>query len=302
MTIWSKIAGSLLGVAVGDALGATVEFMTRGEISRQFGIHTEMIGEGYWQLAPGEVTDDTDMTMAVAKGILMDPGNPVRHIARFFADWAATDPKDIGNICRRVLTEGIRRGTDSEAEWLEVAELAHLQSGGRSGGNGSLMRTIPIVLAYYTNRDTMLHMALRQSRLTHYDPAAGECVVLYCDLVGRIINGKSLKPAVQETVREGSEDVPFKCNLLTEQIQTTGYAVHTLEAAINCAYQTDSFEEALTMAVNLGGDADTIGAVTGGIAGAYYGLEQIPSRWLEKLAVKKELLDLAERIYRLNNK
>ncbi|NLI90857.1 MAG: ADP-ribosylglycohydrolase [Peptococcaceae bacterium] len=301
MTKWQKIAGSLCGVAVGDALGATLEFMTKKEITEKFGLHTEMIGEGYWKLFPGEVTDDTDMTIAVAKGILTDPEDPVVHIARFFADWARSDPKDIGNICRLALAEGIRRGTVSEAEWLEVSEFAHLQSGGRSGGNGSLMRTIPVVLAYYTDRDRMLQMAYRQSALTHYDPAAGKCVMLYCDLVRRLIEGEDLRTGIRETAEEYRDGFKFRVDLPPEEIKTTGYVVHTLEAALNCAFQTQSFEEAVIMAVNLGGDTDTIGAVTGGIAGACYGLDQIPPRWLGKLAVRDELLDLADSLYRINN-
>jgi len=305
----AKVKGALLGVAVGDALGATLEFMTRDEIQRRYGIHKEIIGQGYWRLAAGDVTDDTDMTVAVARGILTDPANPLEHIARNFADWAKSDPQDIGKICSLVLQEGIKRGAVNEAEWLEVAEYAHYQSGGRSGGNGSLMRTIPVALAYCGDRERMLDIALRQSALTHYDPLAGRCVMLYCDLVRNILLGRDLKTAIIELCGKGwhgSADMPvfednsaglkLRYDLQQENIRTTGYVLHTLEAALNCAYQTGSFEEALIMAVNLGGDTDTIGAVTGGLAGAFYGLEAIPERWLAKLRVKDELLDLAERL------
>jgi ADP-ribosyl-[dinitrogen reductase] hydrolase len=299
----AKGIGSLLGVAIGDALGATVEFMTPKEIQEKYGVFKDIIGQGYWQLSPGEVTDDTDMTMALAKGIIAEPQAPIEAIARFFADWARTKPKDIGNICRLALSEGMKRAAASETEWLETAKYAHDQSGGRSGGNGSLMRTIPVVLAYWQDPAKMLQIASRQSALTHYDPVAGQCVMFYCDLVRTILQGKDLKTAIEEASGEKNreiflnKDLLLKIDLSPKEIKTTGYVVHTLEAALNCAYQTESFEEALIMAVNLGGDTDTIGAVTGGIAGAYYGMEAIPERWLNTLRVKDEMIHLAEQLF-----
>ncbi len=298
--IESKAKGALAGIAIGDALGATLEFMTRDEILHKYGIHKEIIGGGYWQLAPGEVTDDTDMTIAVAKGIIAKPNNPLDQIAHYFTEWVNTEPKDIGNICRLVLTEGIKRGIKKEEDWLEIAEYAHKLSGGRSGGNGSLMRTIPVVLAYFSDKEKMFEIAYRQSALTHYDHLVGKCVISYCDIVRDILLGGNIKDVILKNIKNS----PFKLdiNLALGHINTSGYVAHTLEAALNCAYQTESFEQALLMAVNLGGDTDTIGAVTGGIAGASYGLENIPLRWLDKLIIKNEILFLADQLLSINSK
>lgn len=288
-----KAYGAMFGVAIGDALGATLEFMSRNEIIQKYGRLKDIIGGGFWKLLPGEVTDDTNMTIAVAQGIIGNPGDPLEKIAEFFVEWFKTEPKDIGNICRIVLAEGAK-GVTKEVEWLKIAQNAHIKSGGRSAGNGSLMRTMPVVIAYLNDKEKMIDIACRQSALTHFDMKAGQCVSIYCQLVRELINGGDLKAKIIETVRETPVDITI--NLLPEQIDNSGYVVSTLEAALNCAYQTESFEEALIMAVNLGGDADTIGAVTGGIVGSYYGLDQIPERWLNELTVRDCIYELTQEL------
>lgn len=295
----AKIRGSLLGVAVGDALGAALEFLTKEEISQKYGLYTELTGGGYWECEPGEVTDDTAMTIAVAKGILADPEEPVEKVAGFFVEWAKTCPKDIGKICRLVLEEVIRREASSEKQWLEIAEEAHFLSGKRSAGNGSLMRTVPVALAYTCKRDVMMSLARRISALTHYDRIAGECTAYYCGLVSKLIQGGDLKVVLEESMSQAPWEFDLSKPLC--EVKTSGFVIHTLEAALICSYLSCSFEEALVTAVNLGGDTDTVGAVTGGLAGAYYGYEAIPERWLNKLLVKDKLIRLADQLAELNS-
>jgi len=295
----AKVRGSLLGVAVGDALGAALEFLTKEEISQKYGLYTELTGGGYWDCKPGEVTDDTAMTIAVAKGILAEPEDPVEKIAGFFVEWAKTCPKDIGNTCRLVLDQVIKKGTISEKQWLEIAQEAHFLSGKRSAGNGSLMRTVPVALAYAYKRKFMLSLARRVSALTHYDMIAEECTAYYCHLISRLIQGADLKDVLKEDRRQAPWELDLSMPL--NKVKTSGFVIHTLEAALVCSYQTSTFEEALITAVNLGGDTDTIGAVTGGLAGAYYGYEAIPERWLNKLHVKDELISLADQLAALDS-
>jgi ADP-ribosyl-[dinitrogen reductase] hydrolase len=137
---FDRIKGGLYGVAVGDALGGTTEFMSTREIEAKFGYLTEIIGGGVWDLEPGEVTDDTMMTLCVAAGIIENPAEPMEAIGRLFMEWYQSRPKDIGNIIRHVFRI-------YEGDWLEAAFIAHMDMG-QSGGNGSLMRCLPAALAY----------------------------------------------------------------------------------------------------------------------------------------------------------
>lgn len=284
-----RIAGALFGLAVGDALGGTVEFMSRTEIAQTHGVLREIIGGGVWNLEAGETTDDTAMAIAVARGILANPDDPLPFIAEEFVAWFRTEPKDVGNIIRTTLTEGIRRGASTEEEWQIAAKIAHDANGGKSAGNGSLMRILPVALAYArrTDREHMRSIARRQSVLTHFDPLAGECCAYYCDLIRELLLGKPL----HQVLESGVSHAPLPINLRSpkEKLKVSGFVGDTLETALACAYQTSSFEDALIMAVNLGGDADTIGAVAGGIVGAAYGFSHIPKRWLGKLKQRQEL-------------
>ncbi|GAB6172366.1 ADP-ribosyl-[dinitrogen reductase] hydrolase [Paradesulfitobacterium aromaticivorans] len=288
LSIEDRIAGALFGVAVGDALGGTVEFMSRAEIAQTHGVLRDIIGGGVWDLEPGETTDDTAMALAVARGILANPGDPLPFIAEEFVAWFKTDPKDVGNIIRTTLTEGIRRGASTEEEWQIAAKIAHDANGGKSAGNGSLMRTLPVALAYVrrSDREQMRSLARRQSALTHFDPLAGECCAFYCDLIRELLLGKPLHQVLESEVSHAP--LPIKLRSPKEKLKVSGFVGDTLETALACAYQTSSFEDALIMAVNLGGDADTIGAVAGGTVGAAYGFAQIPKRWLNQVEEKEE--------------
>ncbi len=132
--LFDRMKGGLYGVAVGDALGGTTEFMSAKEVEAKHGYLTEIIGGGVWSLEPGEVTDDTMMTLCVAEGILEHPKEPMEAIGRRFMAWYGSRPKDIGNIIRHVFEK-------YEGDWFEAAFVAHMDMG-QSGGNGSLMRCL----------------------------------------------------------------------------------------------------------------------------------------------------------------
>lgn len=293
MDRYNRILGGLFGVACGDALGGTLEFMSKDEIKRRYGYLKDIIGGGCWRLQPGEVTDDTMMTIAVAEGILDNPENPVDYIGKRFIEWYDSNPKDIGNIIRIAFGEYKRSG-----DWTKAAYNAHHLTGGMSAGNGSLMRCLPVAL-YYSDVDKMLEITVSQNMLTHYDQKAADACRFYNLLAYDYLNDKPKMPAINEHIEE-YPDYRQVFRLSKDELKPTGYVFDTLICALWCFINTSSFEYAVCEAANLGGDADTIAAITGGLAGVYYGYDAIPERWKEKVLVKDRLTYIAERILKSN--
>lgn len=275
--LYSKIKGGLYGVAVGDALGGTTEFMSQREIKAQYGYLREIIGGGVWRLAPGEVTDDTMMTLCVAEGILENPAEPMEPIGRLFLEWYNSRPKDIGNIIRHVFES-------YENNWFEAAFYAHADLG-QSAGNGSLMRCLPAALAYGDSAD-MERATLMQSKMTHYDPRCGEACLIYNRIAARLLRGEDLRSAIfAETVGteyEGLFETAPDC-------EPSGFVVHTFRWVLHILLHSADFSEVVQRAANLGGDSDTIGAIAGGLAGIHYGYEAIPARYAESILIKERL-------------
>ncbi|MDR6884783.1 ADP-ribosylglycohydrolase family protein [Bacillus sp. 3255] len=287
MNLSDKIKGGLYGVAVGDALGGTTEFLTRKEIERKHGYLTEMIGGGVWELEPGEVTDDTMMTLCVAEGILARPEDPMTAIGDQFLAWYRLDPKDIGNIIRRVL------GT-YQGNWFEAAFLAD-QDMGQSAGNGSLMRCLPVGLSYPRLSD-IEQVSRLQSKMTHYDERCYEACVIYNRIVYRLLQQESLQHALEAEIT----NTPYAYVLTGDpNCEPSGFVVHTMNWAIHILAHTQSFAEVVQQAANLGGDSDTIGAIAGGLAGVYYGFDGIPRRYSDQILIKERLDRTAERIVQL---
>ncbi len=285
----SRILGGLFGVACGDALGGTLEFLTQNEGKKKYGYLKDIIGGGCWNLVPGEVTDDTMMTMGVAEGVFDDPENPINCIGERFLDWYNSNPKDVGNIIDVALSE-YKRNKD----WTKAAKFAHEYCSGMSAGNGSLMRCIPVAL-YYEDINKMIEVTEQQSKLTHYDEKATRACIFYNKLVNKYINGASKIPAIREVIEEFPEYKEV-FNKRKKELNPSGYVVDSLICSLWCFINTVTFEAAVCEAVNLCGDADTVGAITGGIAGVYYGFEKIPERWKDKILVKDKLMEISERL------
>lgn len=267
--LYDRIRGALYGVAIGDALGGPLEFMSAEAIQKKHGRVTEMIGGGWLDLAPGETTDDTAMTLAVAVGILENPIAPYQAIGRRFIDWYYSGPKDIGNACAMSIENAIMNNGD----WWEAAQQTQAAQGHAVEGNGALMRTIYPAL-YYTD-EKKRHLVTRGIALmTH----AGEQSTNICE-------------EYVEAVHKASMDEGFRVQIIGGA-EPTGYVVDSYSNACEAIAQTRSFEMAVIEAVNRGGDADTIGAIAGGLAGAMYGYSEIPQRWIDSLdAGLKETLD-----------
>ena len=282
-----RIRGALYGVAVGDALGAPLEFMTAEEILAKYGAPVrEMVGGGWLSVVPGEVTDDTQMTLAVAEGIVENPEMPIPTIGKRFIAWHDSRPKDIGHTCRMAIQTAkmlIASDVDEAEAWRRAGEEVAAQSNGQNAGNGALMRMV--YPALYYSKDEAREKAVAIGAMTHRNDSSDKYCSLYVDLIADALDNPN---SSMQTVRQLAADM--------KELPPTGWVVGSFACAVKAIAQTESFENAIVQAVNLGGDADTIGAIAGGLAGAIYGCSAIPDRWKNCLAddVRTDLDRLAE--------
>lgn len=287
----NSIAGALFGVAVGDALGGPVEFMSPEDIIRRHVCVSDMIGGGWLGLAPGEITDDTQMTLCVAEGIIENPAAPIEAIGRRFIQWASSGPKDIGGACASSIGNARRMGGEAPTAemWERAGEMTQAQSGRPVEGNGALMRTVYPGL-FYKNHFRAETWAGQIGRMTHAGPRSNEACILFTRMVNLATASES-RPQDAQSVRDFLEEhcqaaqeyaAAVKASIVTPA--PGGYVVDSMRIAVGSIATTGSFEEAVVEAVNLGGDADTNGAITGGLAGAWYGYDAIPEAWINALA------------------
>ncbi|MDI3281642.1 MAG: ADP-ribosylglycohydrolase family protein [Bacillota bacterium] len=311
LTLAERVKGGLLGLAIGDALGTPLEFMTVTDILARYGLVTELLDCPEKGIKAGQTSDDTAMTVAVAEGILANPADPAAAVGERFLAWYEADGRGVGNQIRLVLEK-----YKACRNWQIAAKEAVAELQGLSAGNGALMRTLPVSYAYYRDREKMMQVSERLTRLTHYDDKAVACSLYYNLLVCRIMDGETRWAAYQQSLEQLGElraswsenlEALAALNLVTKALEAipelkpnsfkpTGYVVRTLVAAVWCWLSGRTFEESLISAVNLGGDTDTIGALTGGLAGTEWGYSALPRKWLDKLSGRAELEALAERL------
>ncbi|WP_043192589.1 ADP-ribosylglycohydrolase family protein [Streptomyces sp. NRRL F-2664] len=274
-----RAAGTVLGSAAGDALGAPYEFGPAGQLSAR---GEEMCGGGGWD--PGEATDDTQMAVLVAESLLEHGGLALPDLFARFQQWVAGEPKDVGLQTEDVLTSG--------APW-DVAAALHFQVNARAAGNGSLMRAAGSAVYFAAaGRDATMDAARRIAALTHGDRAAWEGTALLHELVRVALDGSdplAALPAALDAVhpdhreRYGRVLAPdWHPGLATE---FNGAVWPCLGSAVWALRTTTGFAQAVRAAVDLGGDTDTVAAVTGALAGARYGQDAIPGHWTARLHV-----------------
>ncbi|WP_433396173.1 ADP-ribosylglycohydrolase family protein [Streptomyces sp. CA-146814] len=278
-----RVAGAVVGSAAGDALGAPFEFGPAGVFSARFtdGVGT-LCGGGGWD--PGEATDDTQMAVLVGESLLERGGLDLPDMFDRFRRWAAGEPKDIGLQTEDVLTNG---------EPWDLAAALHFQVNGRAAGNGSLMRaTTSAVHFAAAGRTATMEAARRIAALTHGDRAAWEGTAVFHELVRVALAGDDPLAAVPDTLAEVPADHrPRWAAVLAPDwhpalaTEFNGAVWPCLGTALWALRTTDTFEAALAAAVDVGGDTDTVAAVTGGLAGAVYGIDAVPARWTELLHV-----------------
>lgn len=291
-TLSERYRGSLLGLACGDAVGTTVEFRPRGS----FAPLTDMVGGGPFGLRPGQWTDDTSMALCLAESLLNKKGfDASDQMGRYLNWWqwgylsSTGDCFDIGVTVREALQTYQATGEP----------FAGAIDPGKAG-NGSLMRLAPVVLFYHPDTQAMLSACADSSRTTHGAPEAVQC----CMLLGLLISGALAGQSKSDLLTAGNMNFsePRVARMAEaayttksrEEIAGSGYSVASLEAALWCFHQTDSFESAVLEAANLGDDADTTAAIAGQLAGAYYGVGGIPAHWLERLHMRADIEAMAD--------
>ncbi|MDO9140753.1 MAG: ADP-ribosyl-[dinitrogen reductase] hydrolase [Methylobacter sp.] len=268
-SILNRALGAYLGFAIGDALGATVEFMSPQQIQKRYGVHQEMIGGGWLGLEAGQVTDDTQMSLAIGQAIIDHQGWNIQAVADNFVAWLESDPPDIGNTCRR----GIMRYRDK-------GELFGLPRDD-DAGNGACMRNLPVVLATLNRPDSFNKWSLQQSHITHNHPLSDAATLALGKIVNLLIAGQDMDVCKQEAEQLVKQYGEFAYH--PYQGKASAYIVDTVQTVLHYFFNTDSFESCLIATVNQGADADTTGALAGMLAGAKYGVEQIPKYWLTQL-------------------
>ena len=294
-----RFIGALVGLAVGDALGTTLEFESPGT----FDPISDMMGGGPFGLAPGEWTDDTSLALCLADSLVQcqafDPNDQIERYVMWYRDglWSSTGHCfDIGITTKAAL----------DAWELTGEPYSSLEYGG-SAGNGSVMRLAPVPMFYASNGADAVRYSGESSRTTHVARTCVDGCRYYGGLIWAALNGleksdflaAKYSPAGRwdelgpwhdeiEDVAGGS----FK-EKEPPEIQGSGYVVESIEAALWAFNKSISFEEGALMAVNLGDDADTTGAIYGQLAGAYYGMNGIPGAWTQQIASLNDIIGLA---------
>ncbi len=309
----------LVGVAVGDALGVPVEFRDRAYLRKN--PVTDMTGYGTHNQPPGTWSDDSSLTFCLAESLLK--GYELRDLANRFVNWYEhtywTPHGEVFDI-------GI---ATSQAIWRLHTDKNLVFAGGtdeRSNGNGSLMRILPLLL--YTKDKAIekrYQCAKEVSSLTHGHIRSVLSCFIYLEYTLQLINGvekfeaftnmtQTVNTFLNENAVCSQEELNRFHRLLVNpigdyeikpiyaypeaEIVASGYVIHSLEAAFWCLLTSHSYQETVLKAVNLGEDTDTTAAIAGGLAGILYGFEQIPTKWVNQLARKDDILNLSERLHR----
>jgi len=302
----SKCKNAFLGLAIGDALGVPYELAKREDLAKN--PVTDMAGDLAHGQPAGTWSDDASMTFCTAEALIT--GFSARRMGLNFLRWfdnnwwsARGKAFGSGGTTRKALS-AIRSGIPADRAGSSRVE---------DNGNGSLMRILPLAFFLKDHHvNERMKMVSKASMITHAHPIAVMACFYYVEFAIGLIHGKSRKevyeglrvsiPKVMKDWEWPSSDETFSrllkqdiAELPESDINSSSYVVHTLEASIWCLMTTDTYEEAVLKAVNLGGDSDSTAAVAGGLAGIVYGVGQVPENWMESLARKDDIIDLANR-------
>lgn len=302
-----KAKGCLLGLAIGDALGTTLEFHERDSATV-----TDIVGGGPFQLDPGQWTDDTSMALCLGYSLLENKGFNSQDQLDSYYSWYRTGYMsstgccfDIGTTTRNALNEFKKTGS--------LINNTHFFD----AGNGSLMRLAPIPIFYCTEETVsedfvnLIDYSALSSKTTHANEVPVQCCIAFSIMINRALNGYE-----KDDILKFNNEILSTFGVTDELVQnvvcydyigrsrdtikSTGYVIDSLEAALWAFTNTDSFEDAVLLAANLGDDADTVAAITGQLAGAYYGIDNIPEKWIKIITKSDQIIKLAEDLYNYN--
>ncbi len=300
-----RYRGCLLGLAAGDALGTTLEFRSPGGFTPL----DDMVGGGPFSLAPGQWTDDTSMALCLAESLIQCQGFDLSDQLSRYVRWFRLGHLSSTGVCFDI-------GNTVRTALIKYERTGELYSGSRdpySAGNGSLMRLAPVPMYFARTPAEAIDKCGLSSKTTHGARAAVDACRYYGGLIVGALNGIGKEELLGERfspVNDYWETQPLveeidqiaRSSFKEKQppeIKGAGYVVASLEAALWALYHSETFEGGCLLAVNLGDDADTTGAVYGQLAGAYYGEEGIPSAWRFKLALNNLIRDYADQIFTL---
>lgn len=292
--IRDRAIAAMVGLAVGDAIGTTLEFKPRDS----YPLLSDMIGRGPFRLEPGQWTDDTSMALALMDSLIkvgeLDEIDLMDRFTRWHdkGEYSATGRCfDIGLTTRQAL-----------ARWKQTGNPIAGSTAPNTAGNGSLMRLAPVAIRYWQDREQLRDVAARQSRTTHGAPEAVDGCAAYAEVLADAIEGRPRSDVLRHRRGSYAGDIaPIMAGSWRGKqrsyVRSSGYVAHSLEAALWCVGRTGSFEEAVLLAANLGDDADTTAAITGQLAGALYGMEGIPARWRAAISWSARMADMAGELF-----
>jgi ADP-ribosyl-[dinitrogen reductase] hydrolase len=305
LMVRDRYRGALLGLAVGDALGTTVEFQAPGT----FKPVTDLVGGGPFGLKPGQWTDDMSMALCLAESLIekrcFDPKDQMDRYCRWWKQGYLSSTGtcfDIGITVKTAL-----------AHYLRTGEPFAGSTDPFTAGNGSLMRLAPVVLAFQQNVELAIHNAGESSRTTHAASTTIDACRYFAGLLLGALEGRSKEELLSPVFYPGPDEQYWKRHPLSPEIAEiangsfkqkqppaiigNGFVVCSLEAALWAFYRSDSFRDGALRAVNLGNDADTTGAIYGQLAGAFYGVNAIPEDWIERLIMRDFINQSADALF-----
>jgi ADP-ribosyl-[dinitrogen reductase] hydrolase len=296
--VTERIYGAIIGAAIGDALGAPLEFLP----SRPEHLFVrDMVGGGVLKNKPGGITDDTYMALAIMDMYKVMGTYDQKTIIRNWLNWLDTDPKDVGAWTYKVLKEWENTDQYPLRGAYNPAVQTWLSTGSNNAGNGSVMRCMPTAVFRLRDEKKMVEETIFLSEDTHPDPRCIYSCLVVNKLIQYGINGKSKQESFKLIIdefssinKEFAEEIAEAPYLPWKDWKNSGYTVDTVKCALAGWLQYDSFEEGLIRVVNRGNDADTVGAVAGSLLGAFHGSKAIPQRWIDKLEKLEEVAEFCD--------